>query len=93
MKIGSMMLTWPWWRSKLGRSRGHLRPRRTQTREAIEALQALWANAILASITPGYRATLQVLGEAGADAVVVALTSASEAAALAAVEQRAPQTL
>ena len=49
--------------------------------------------AILAYIAPGNRASLQALGEAGADAAAVMLTSESEAAALAELAQLAQQTL
>jgi len=49
--------------------------------------------AILAYIAPGNRASLQALGEAGADAAAVMLTSESETAALAELEQLAQQTL
>jgi probable F420-dependent oxidoreductase len=49
--------------------------------------------AILAYIAPRDRATLQALEEAGADAAAVVLTSESEAAALAELEQLAQQAL
>jgi probable F420-dependent oxidoreductase len=49
--------------------------------------------AILAYIAPGNRASLQALGEAGADAAAVMLTSESETAALAELAQLAQQTL
>ncbi len=49
--------------------------------------------AILASIAPRHRASLQALGEAGADAAAVVLPSESEDAALAALEQLAQQAL
>ncbi len=49
--------------------------------------------AILAYIAPRHRATLQALEEAGADAAAVVLTSESEAAALAELEQLAQQAL
>jgi len=49
--------------------------------------------AILAYIAPRDRATLQALEEAGADAAAVMLTSESEAAALAELEQLAQQAL
>ena len=49
--------------------------------------------AILAYIAPRHRTSLQALGEAGADAAAVMLTSASEAAALAELEQLAQQAL
>jgi len=49
--------------------------------------------AILAYIAPGNRASLQALGEAGADAAAAMLTSESETAALAELAQLAQQTL
>ena len=49
--------------------------------------------AILAYIAPRNRASLQALEEAGADAAAVMLTSESETAALAELEQLAQQTL
>jgi len=49
--------------------------------------------AILAYIAPRDRATLQALEEAGADAAAVVLSSESEAAALAELEQLAQQAL
>jgi probable F420-dependent oxidoreductase len=48
---------------------------------------------VLAYIAPRERVALQALAEAGADAAAVVLSSATEAAALAALEQLARQTL
>ena len=60
---------------------------------AVDAGRDPQSLAILAYLVPADRATLQALAEAGADAAVVRLEGASEAAALAQLEQLAQQVL